>query len=243
MVFHQSFVTKGPVDVHCLCRTLLLTYDIAAELAYILRNAVWSMDCVNHHFVQTIVHYSYTLTVAQIACVEWINVCRGIDYCKLKNGIGVCFHHKDLCFSFAFFSCYYHLFSCAFTVITKAATVGESQIAAPISTCYVMRRNLKFLLQHFFNLSFTRLFERKADWTHPPSTSKATRLVENYRKATRGPAAIIVCFYVLETSRQLRPFEECLKLCRRLRTYWFLISSLCSRLFCNMRPWTCIFGW
>jgi len=43
MVFHQSFVTKEPVNVHCLCRTLLLNYAIASALAYILRNAVWSV--------------------------------------------------------------------------------------------------------------------------------------------------------------------------------------------------------
>ena len=51
MVFHQSFVTKEPVNVHCLCRTLHLNYAIASALAYILRNAVWSIDCINHYFV------------------------------------------------------------------------------------------------------------------------------------------------------------------------------------------------
>ena len=39
MVFHQAFVTKEPVNVHSLYRTLLLNYALASALAYILRNA------------------------------------------------------------------------------------------------------------------------------------------------------------------------------------------------------------
>jgi len=40
MAFRQSFVTTEPVNVHCLCRNLLLNYAVASALAYILRNAV-----------------------------------------------------------------------------------------------------------------------------------------------------------------------------------------------------------
>jgi len=39
MVFHQTFVTKEPVNICCLCKTLLLNYAIASAVAYILRNA------------------------------------------------------------------------------------------------------------------------------------------------------------------------------------------------------------
>jgi len=35
MVFHQSFVTKEPINVHRLCRTLLSNFAIASALAYI----------------------------------------------------------------------------------------------------------------------------------------------------------------------------------------------------------------
>jgi len=40
MIFHQSFMTKEPVNVCCLCRTFLLNYAIVSALAYILRDAV-----------------------------------------------------------------------------------------------------------------------------------------------------------------------------------------------------------
>ena len=47
----SNFVTKETVNVHCLCRTLLLNCAIASALSYIPRNAVRPTDCVNNYFV------------------------------------------------------------------------------------------------------------------------------------------------------------------------------------------------
>jgi len=62
MVFHQSFVTKKPVNVHCLYGTLFLNYAIASALAYIFYAVLYDLGCVNHYFVAK-KHYTYSFTL------------------------------------------------------------------------------------------------------------------------------------------------------------------------------------
>jgi len=82
MVLHQSFVTKEPVNVHCMCRTLLLKYALASALSSIRRNAVWSIHRVNHYFVgkirytyQTSVNANHSSLLSSVLChLKWDDV-------------------------------------------------------------------------------------------------------------------------------------------------------------------------